>query len=138
MTKDFFILKIDNFFDFLVDNFSISDGVGFSKSIIFLYENLKNLFLFVNPLLFILTVCLLSFVFLKKRLIFLILPGFFFILYFNLWEASMDTIAIIFVSVLVSVILGIPIGILGGYFPRFYVFLKPILDLMQAMPPLFT
>ncbi|MCD2382461.1 proline/glycine betaine ABC transporter permease, partial [Borreliella americana] len=38
MNKDFFILKIDNFFDFLVDNFSISEGVGFSKSIIFLYE----------------------------------------------------------------------------------------------------
>ncbi len=77
MSKDFFISKIDNFFDFLVDNFSISDGVGFSKSIIFLYEKLKNLFLFVNPILLILIVCLLSFVFLKKRLVFLILPGFF-------------------------------------------------------------
>lgn len=122
MSKDFFILKIDNFFDFLVNNFSTSDGVGFSKSIILLYESLKNLFLFVNPIVFILTACLLSFVFLKKRLVFLILPGFFFILHFDLWKASMDTIAIIFVSVFVSVILGIPIGILGGYFPRFYVF----------------
>ncbi len=106
----------------MVNNFSTSDGVGFSKSIILLYESLKNLFLFVNPIVFILTACLLSFVFLKKRLVFLILPGFFFILHFDLWKASMDTIAIIFVSVFVSVILGIPIGILGGYFPRFYVF----------------
>ena len=47
--------------------------------------------------------------------------GFCFILYFNLWEVSMDTVSIIFVSVLFSVILGIPVGILGGY-SKFYAF----------------
>ncbi len=42
MSKDFFILKIDNFFDFLVNNFSTSDGVGFSKSIILLLWKFKK------------------------------------------------------------------------------------------------
>ncbi|AWG42539.1 glycine/betaine ABC transporter permease [Candidatus Borreliella tachyglossi] len=135
MNRDIIVSNIDRFFNFLVDNFSDSNGIGFTKIVILFYENLKDLFLFIPPVLFIIIICVLSFLFLKKRLALLIMLGFCFVLYFNLWEASMDTVSIIFVSVLFSVILGLPVGILGGYYPRFYIFLKPVLDLMQAMPP---
>ncbi|QMU98951.1 ABC transporter permease subunit [Borrelia sp. A-FGy1] len=135
MSRDFVVSNIDKFFNFLVDNFADSNGIGFSRFVLLFYENLKILFLFINPILFIVIICVFSVLFLKKRLALLIMLGFCFILYFNLWEVSMDTLSIIFVSVLFSVILGIPIGILGGYYSKFYVFLKPMLDLMQAMPP---
>ncbi|UPA16021.1 ABC transporter permease subunit [Borrelia coriaceae] len=135
MSRDFIVANIDKAFNFLVDNFSNSSGIGFVNVVIFFYDSLKKLFLLINPVFFIIIICVLSFLFLKKRLALLIMLGFCFILYFNLWEVSMDTISIIFVSVFFSVIWGISIGILGGYYSKFYVFLKPLLDLMQAMPP---
>ncbi|ACH93104.1 ABC transporter permease [Borrelia duttonii] len=135
MNRDFIVSSIDKAFDFLVDNFANSSGIGFAKVIDFFYENLKRLFTVINPVLFIVIICVFSFLFLKKRLALLIMLGFCFILYFDLWEVSMDTISLIFVSVFFSVLWGILIGILGGYCAKFYVFLKPFLDLMQAMPP---
>ncbi|UER67347.1 ABC transporter permease subunit [Borrelia sp. BU AG58] len=135
MGRDFVVSSIDKFFNFLVDNFADSSGVGFSRVVLLFYENLKKLFLFINPIFFIVIICVFSVFFLKKRLALLIMLGFCFILYFDLWEVSMDTISIIFVSVLFSLILGIPVGILSGYYSKLYVFLRPMLDLMQAMPP---
>lgn len=63
-----------------------------------------------------------KFGFLEKEISIFNFARILFILYFDLWEASMDTIAIIFVSVFVSVILGIPIGILGDIFQDFMFF----------------
>ena len=51
------------------------------------------------------------------------------------WDATMTTLAIIVISVLVSLIIGIPLGILAGRNRRAESFLRPILDFMQTMPP---
>jgi len=50
------------------------------------------------------------------------------------WDATMTTLAIIVASVLVSLLIGIPIGIIAGRNDRVESSLRPVLDLMQTMP----
>jgi glycine betaine/proline transport system permease protein len=52
----------------------------------------------------------------------------------GLWEESMQTLALMGISVIISLIIGIPLGIISGLSKRFENFLRPILDVMQTMP----
>ena len=53
---------------------------------------------------------------------------------FGLWEPSMQTLALMIVAVFLSVLVGLPIGILAAFSGRFDRVLRPILDGMQTMP----
>ncbi|MBO8157529.1 MAG: proline/glycine betaine ABC transporter permease [Bacillaceae bacterium] len=53
---------------------------------------------------------------------------------FGLWEEMMTTISIVLVSVLASLLIGIPTGILMALSKGFSVVMRPILDAMQTMP----
>lgn len=53
---------------------------------------------------------------------------------FGYWDLSMMTLAIIFASVIISLIVGIPTGILMARSNIFESILKPLLDAMQTMP----
>lgn len=52
----------------------------------------------------------------------------------NLWDKGMQTLALVLAAVAVSVIIGLPLGILMGRSDRFRGFMLPILDAMQTMP----
>jgi glycine betaine/proline transport system permease protein len=62
------------------------------------------------------------------------LLGMVFIGIMGLWDQTMTTLAIIITSVAVSVLVGIPLGILAATNNRFEAILKPVLDGMQTMP----
>lgn len=53
---------------------------------------------------------------------------------FGLWKLMMSTLAIVLASVFISLLFGIPIGILTAYNSRLDAGIKPILDGMQTMP----
>lgn len=53
---------------------------------------------------------------------------------FGYWEFMIFTLAIVFTSVLFSLLLGLPYGILMAEFPRLEKVTLPILDAMQTMP----
>ena len=53
---------------------------------------------------------------------------------FGLWESAMETMALIVVSVILSIVVGIPIGVLSARSNKFDAVLKPLLDGMQTMP----
>lgn len=53
---------------------------------------------------------------------------------FGFWDLAMITLAIIVASVLISVIIGLPIGILTAQNDRAETAIRPILDGMQTMP----
>lgn len=53
---------------------------------------------------------------------------------FGLWQMMIYTLAIVTISVFVSVIVGIPMGIIMAKSKRVEAMLKPILDAMQTMP----
>lgn len=52
----------------------------------------------------------------------------------GLWQESMDTLALTLAAVILSLIIGIPLGILAGLYPRFEKFITPALDFAQVMP----
>lgn len=53
---------------------------------------------------------------------------------FGLWKPMITTLAIVLTSVVISILFGIPTGILMAYSDRLNTFIRPILDGMQTMP----
>lgn len=54
--------------------------------------------------------------------------------YLGMWKDTMSTLAIISVSTLVCIVLGIPLGILMARSNRAQTFVTPVLDIMQTIP----
>ncbi|MBB3610738.1 proline/glycine betaine ABC transporter permease [Rhizobium sp. BK602] len=54
--------------------------------------------------------------------------------YFDMWEDTMRTVSMIFVCTVLSIAIGIPIGILMSRSDRVQRVVNPILDVMQTMP----
>ena len=52
----------------------------------------------------------------------------------GLWEESMETLALMLVSVGLSLLVGIPLGIVAGRSDRFRRLITPVLDAMQIVP----
>jgi glycine betaine/proline transport system permease protein len=50
------------------------------------------------------------------------------------WQESMDTLALTLAAVVLALIVGIPLGICAGLFPRFEKLITPLLDFAQVMP----
>lgn len=53
---------------------------------------------------------------------------------FDLWSQTMTTLAVIIISVVLSLLIGIPLGILMAFNRTFASIMRPILDAMQTMP----
>ena len=52
----------------------------------------------------------------------------------GLWEESMQTLALMGAAVSISILIGVPIGIVAGRKQRFYRTITPVLDAMQIVP----
>lgn len=52
----------------------------------------------------------------------------------DFWEKAMTTIALLGAAALISITLGIPLGIYCARRPKVYAIIRPILDFMQSMP----
>ena len=52
----------------------------------------------------------------------------------DFWEKAMTTVALLGAAALISITLGIPLGIFCARRPKVFAFIKPILDFMQSMP----
>ena len=53
----------------------------------------------------------------------------------GLWEESMQTLALMLVAVALSLLVGIPLGVVAGRSARFRRAIAPFLDAMQIVPP---
>ncbi|MBS4178713.1 ABC transporter permease [Lederbergia citrea] len=53
---------------------------------------------------------------------------------FNLWPETMTTISIILISVILSLVIGIPLGIFMAFNKVLSAIMRPVLDAMQTMP----
>jgi len=63
-----------------------------------------------------------------------VIVAFLLIGFFGMWEDTMRTMAIITVCTLISIVLGVPIGIVMARSNRVQIVMIPILDVMQTMP----
>ncbi len=53
----------------------------------------------------------------------------------DLWDATMFTLALILAATGACLILGVPLGIAAAKSPGLQSFIRPVLDIMQTMPP---
>lgn len=60
--------------------------------------------------------------------------GLFLIYDLGLWAPFLDTLILVIISAIVSIIIGVPLGILAGRNDRFHWVISPLLDFMQTMP----
>ncbi|HDR7660002.1 TPA: proline/glycine betaine ABC transporter permease [Bacillus wiedmannii] len=125
---------VDSFVASLYEHF---EGVfrGFSYIIGGFVDLLTNFLTIIPAILMIIILCFLIWYTTRKvSLIVFTLIGLLFILNINYWAQTMQTLALVLTSVIISIIVGIPIGILASQNERFSKFLKPTLDFMQTMP----
>jgi glycine betaine/proline transport system permease protein len=122
------------FVEFLTDNFYeefrfFSDGLEwFIQGLIFLLSA-------IPPVLLILIICALSY-FLHRnwKLVIGVAVALLLIVNMGYWDRTLETVALVVYSTLISCILGIPIGIAAAHRRWLYTLLRPILDLMQTIP----
>ncbi|AUI87834.1 choline ABC transporter permease subunit [Vibrio azureus] len=56
------------------------------------------------------------------------------ILNLGYWQEMLETFVLVFAATTLSVLVGVPIGIVAAHRPWLYALLRPILDLMQTVP----
>lgn len=69
----------------------------------------------------------------RPAILALAMLGFCFVM--DLWKQSMETVALVSVAVAISVVMAVPLGILAARRPRMEAALRPVLDVMQTVPP---
>jgi glycine betaine/proline transport system permease protein len=76
----------------------------------------------------------LGLVFVSWRTALLVLVSFLMFGLLGLWVATMETLALVAAAVFLSLLIGIPLGVLAGRSDRFLRLVSPLLDVMQIMP----
>lgn len=60
--------------------------------------------------------------------------GFLFIINQDYWEEMTESLTLVLSACVVCMAIGVPVGIAAAHRPRLYVYMRPILDLMQTLP----
>ncbi len=120
--------------EFLVDNFSFLTK-AFSDVTERGIDILVDVMMFFPPLLLIFVIALLAW-FLSKSwgIAVFALLGLILIWNMGLWGPTVSTLALVIISTLFAITLGVPLGILAALNHIFYKIIMPILDFMQTMP----
>ncbi|MEL6550272.1 MAG: choline ABC transporter permease subunit [Pseudomonadota bacterium] len=63
------------------------------------------------------------------------LLGLLFILNQDYWEETLESLTLVLSACVVCMGIGMPLGILAAHRPRVYTVMRPVLDLMQTLPP---
>lgn len=98
-------------------------------------STLEGVLLLLPPVAVLGLASLLALLFLGWRLAVLVSGCLGFCLLMGLWQATMQTLALVSVSVLISVAIAFPLGILAARKRGVEQILRPILDIMQTVPP---
>ncbi|MDQ0216619.1 glycine betaine/proline transport system permease protein [Oikeobacillus pervagus] len=124
---------VDAGIEWLTTNFS---GV-FDQTSLFLETTVESLVSLLNiaPSIFLaIIISLIAWKFAGWRIALFSLIGLLFIDYLGYWEGMLDTLALVLTSVLLSTIIGIPLGIWASQNETVRHIITPLLDFMQTMP----
>ncbi len=99
-----------------------------------LIKALQNGLISIPPLVLIIIIVLLAWRIAGKKIAIFSLLGFLFIVNIELWDVTMQTLAMVLAAVLMCIILGLPLGILIAKNETAYRIIAPILDFMQTLP----
>src|SRR3990172_2074624 len=118
----------------ITDNF-YDQFDAFSRGLAFLIENFAGLLAAVPPVVLVLLTCAFGYWLHRSwGLVALIAGGLLLILNLGFWAAMIETLALVLFATAVSLVLGVPMGILGARRRWVFIALRPILDMMQTIP----
>ncbi len=130
-------LPIAKWVDSAVDWMSIHlEGLfdGIAVTIEEIVEFFTSVFTFPHPILFILILAVIAYFAGKWKLSLFTVLGFLLIWNLGYWDATMSTLALVLTSGFISIVIGIPIGILCAKSRGASSIITPLLDFMQTMP----
>ncbi len=97
-------------------------------------NNVTDLLIAIPPELLVLILVLVAWKISGKGVALFALIGSIYLGSVDLWDAAMQTVSIVIVSTLISVVVGIPLGILATLNKTMARVVRPILDFMQTLP----
>jgi len=126
--------QVNNFVDWLLDSYApVFDAI--STGILTMLLRINEILLMVPWWLYMVIVFVVLFTATRKfvaSLTLAILP--LLIGAFGLWALAMESLSVVLTAVIISLLIGVPVGILMAEIDCFAVILRPILDGMQTMP----
>lgn len=122
------------FIDYLTDNF-YEEFRFFSDGLDWLINGLILLLGAIPPVFLILIICLLGY-WLHRNWKLVVGIGIALLIIVNLgyWDRTIETVALVIYSTLISCFIGVPLGIAAAHRRWLYALMRPILDLMQTIP----
>ncbi|MEA2034341.1 MAG: proline/glycine betaine ABC transporter permease [Euryarchaeota archaeon] len=125
---EFLVEWIDCYFGWLLD--------GISGILNIFVNGFQDILQFIPPLILIVIIAVIAWFATRKNLQLGILTaiGLLLVLNLGLWEEAMETVALVLSSTVVTLLIGIPLGIFAGNNDYVNMLLRPLLDLMQTMP----
>ncbi|MDK2776265.1 MAG: choline ABC transporter permease subunit [Pseudomonadota bacterium] len=126
---------IEIFFDWLVDSAAgFFDAV--SVSLEWLIVSSTDALLWLPPLAFMLLLSAITW-WLHRSLALVAFVALSLLLIWNLgyWEETMQTLSLVLYATLLCILVGLPAGIYAAHNPWVYTIIRPVLDLMQTVPP---
>jgi glycine betaine/proline transport system permease protein len=123
----------NSFVDYMIDSFS---GVftGINHIMTSLISSLEWILTDSPPLVTVVVFVLLALWLTDWKIAAFTCFGLLLIISLDLWEASMLTLSLVLASTIISLLFGVPLGILSHRFNKVGAVIKPILDIMQTMP----
>jgi glycine betaine/proline transport system permease protein len=134
---ELFVFPLDKWIDQAIDWLTITGDPVFTVIRDILLKPMlwmEDLLLWMPWFVVILIFALLAWRLIGWKLAVGVVIGLLFIGVLGLWDMAMQTLAIVIIATLLSILIGIPIGVLMSQFSTMRNIVMPILDLMQTMP----
>ncbi|WP_077622750.1 ABC transporter permease [Sediminibacillus massiliensis] len=135
---NYFQLPLEEWTNNFVDNWLLPVMGGFfdsvSEVIGSFVEGVTNLLLFIPAEVLAILLILLSWKLAGKGVALFTFIGCIYLGAVNLWPDAMQTIAVVLVATLLSVVIGVPLGIMSAKSKVANEILRPVLDFMQTLP----
>lgn len=126
-------IGVDNFIDYATTNFAFITK-AISKYMKIGIDSVNDFLMFIPPIVLIIIFVVLAWYFSTRGIAIFTALGFLFIWNLGLWSASIITLTLVLIATLLSVLIGMPLGILAALKPGVKRVTMPILDFMQTMP----
>lgn len=135
--KLFDFIDIGGVFESIINWLTQNADIIFDGISIFvegLLTGFTGILLFIPPLVMVLILTALAWFVAKRWMGIFTLVGFLLIIQMGLWEATMETIALVITSVFIALLIGVPMGIWASKNDTVEKIVRPVLDFMQTLP----
>src|ERR671911_2947887 len=119
--------------DWITDNFDGAFDV-LDSAIDLVVNSLEFILLTPPALLTVAVLGVIAFFLASWRIALFTVLGLVFVISLNLWDAAMQTLALVLAATVVALVIGIPIGIIAAKSEAVETVLRPVLDVAQTMP----